>query len=501
MSRFLLIPLALYFSIRLIHLTLLPIFNDEAIYLDWGWRETHVPGMLYYSIYDSKPPLLMWFFGIFESIFADPLFAGRLVSVIAGAFTLLGLYCIAKKLFNRTIAVLASLLYCFSPLFVFFDRQALMESAIAAVGVWICYYSLLLWETKNEKYAYYIGMLMGAGFFIKFSAAIYFFAYYLITFAIFLKSNHKMSVVKQSGITLGIFCAATALLFINPEFWSTLHRNAQYSLTIPELFSFPLTTWVKKSAANSEIAFFYLTPIATLLSLCGIWLLLKKNSRKHLLLVFWLLLCFILQTCIVRSSSQRYLVSYLPLYVIPAAFILQQVWIRQKVLGWILIVCTFIIPVCFTTMLLFAPQQYIAFMSKIDPYSEVGYIAGQTSGYGIVEVKHYLETVSKKQKIFVGYANNTGNPENALAVYYEKNERITTGILDGRDLRFALQKYNCLSLSVPFYYVTRNNELNGLEKFLEKRKTIQTPNSSYSIGIYTTKHFCVGKRLEIGVEK
>ena len=40
--------LGVYVLFRLSNLTLLPIFNDEAIYLDWGWRETHSAGNLYY---------------------------------------------------------------------------------------------------------------------------------------------------------------------------------------------------------------------------------------------------------------------------------------------------------------------------------------------------------------------------------------------------------------------------------------------------------------------
>src|SRR3989344_8880884 len=109
-KHFLLI-LALYFLLRLTNLTLLPIFNDEAVYLDWGWRETHIPDALYYSLYDGKQPLLMWFFGISETIFTDPLFAGRIISVLTGAFTLLGIYLLAKILFNKKVAVISALLY------------------------------------------------------------------------------------------------------------------------------------------------------------------------------------------------------------------------------------------------------------------------------------------------------------------------------------------------------------------------------------------------------
>src|SRR3989344_4355335 len=131
-----------YFLFRLVNLTKLPIFNDEAIYLDWGWRETHVPGYLYYSLYDAKQPLLMWLFGISQTIFPDPLFAGRLVLVIFGFLTLAGIYKISKKYFDKKTAIIACILYILVPIFVFYDRQVLMESAIGAIGIWSVYYLL-----------------------------------------------------------------------------------------------------------------------------------------------------------------------------------------------------------------------------------------------------------------------------------------------------------------------------------------------------------------------
>src|SRR6266404_5132968 len=81
-----------YFLLNTINLGLLPIFNDESIYLDWGWLSIHVPGNAYISLTDAKQPLLIWIFGIFATIFPDPLFAGRFVSVIIGSLTLAGIY-------------------------------------------------------------------------------------------------------------------------------------------------------------------------------------------------------------------------------------------------------------------------------------------------------------------------------------------------------------------------------------------------------------------------
>jgi 4-amino-4-deoxy-L-arabinose transferase-like glycosyltransferase len=104
------------FLIHLINITKLPIFNDESIYLDWAWTSWHIPGHAFDSLLDAKQPLMIWIFGLSEMIFADPLFAGRLVSVLFGLLTAIGIYLVTLRLFRNSVAhfalaTLAALLY------------------------------------------------------------------------------------------------------------------------------------------------------------------------------------------------------------------------------------------------------------------------------------------------------------------------------------------------------------------------------------------------------
>ncbi len=52
---------ALFLFVRLVNLTALPIFNDEAIYVNWGQIMVNKPGFAFYSLFDGKQPLLMWY--------------------------------------------------------------------------------------------------------------------------------------------------------------------------------------------------------------------------------------------------------------------------------------------------------------------------------------------------------------------------------------------------------------------------------------------------------
>jgi 4-amino-4-deoxy-L-arabinose transferase-like glycosyltransferase len=499
-SHYLLLLIILYFVVRIINLTVLPIFNDEAIYLDWGWRETHTPGMLYYSMYDSKPPLLMWVFGIFETVFTDPLFAGRFVSVLVGLFTLSGIYIIAKTFFNKNIAFLSSLIYIVVPIFAFFDRQALMESAVAAVGVWACYLAMKLWITNKERYAYFLGLILGIGFCIKYSAILFILIYVLLSCIIWWKGKQKSQTAKQVGIVLVTIFTSTFLLIINPDFLNSLPRNAQYSLTLTELLHFPIMTWLKNAGDNLAISFFYITPFIFIAAIFGIAFVLKEKKKTYLLLIIWILLCLLIQTLVVRETSQRYLVSYLPLLVIPAAYMFHAVIERQKTIGLLILIGSLVVPFILSCLLLFSPSQYILIMAKTNPYSQMEYLTGATSGYGVSEVKDYLESVSENQDIFVGFAKNTGNPESSVVDYLHKNDYITTGTFDSRQFGDALNSVDCLSLLKKMYFISRNDEQAGMNKFLSKVKTFPNPYSNYSIGIYTVKEPCRGKSVQINVE-
>ena len=67
--RFILTIFVIYFFLHLLHLTLLPPFNDESIYIDWAWSYTHMSGHLYDSLLDAKQPLMFWIFAFFQNFF------------------------------------------------------------------------------------------------------------------------------------------------------------------------------------------------------------------------------------------------------------------------------------------------------------------------------------------------------------------------------------------------------------------------------------------------
>lgn len=496
-NKYLSFLLLFYFVFRLINLTKLPIFNDEAIYLDWGWREIHKEGNLYYSLYDAKQPFLMWIFGISETLFSDPLFSGRIVSVFAGFLTAIGIYKLSRYLFDIKTALFSVFLYTVIPIFSFYDRQALMESSIAAVGVWSCYFLIKSFSKLSSKYSIFLGLVLGIGFFIKSSALIFLVSFILIfVFYLFFISN-RAKLTENFLLVFGVFLSVIVLLLINPLFWSTFQTNSRYTLTVPEFLSFPVFQWVKNFLGNLEISFFYLTPFIFIAGLIGfgkiIW---EKNLQKNIFVLFFTL-GFFINTVLVRAPSDRYLVSFLPFFVVGSSYLIYSIIKRYKIYGYIFFLCSALIPFILTFFQIVNPPQYIKTMSKYTGFNNLTYLEGFTSGYGVSEVVNYFNEVSKSNPIFIGVGENTGNPESAMIVYFNKNTKAKVAYFDSRLFGTSLNGYDCLSYDTPLYFVSRDEQLVGLDKYLQKIKTIKNPYFQNTIGVYALKKNCKGKVFQL----
>ena len=75
---------AAYFVLRLIFLSRLPIFTDEAIYLRWAQIALNDAAWRFISLTDGKQPMFVWAAMVLMKFIHDPLVAGRLVSVATG---------------------------------------------------------------------------------------------------------------------------------------------------------------------------------------------------------------------------------------------------------------------------------------------------------------------------------------------------------------------------------------------------------------------------------
>lgn len=482
----------LYFSTRLLFLTKLPIFNDEAIYLNWGFREIHTNN-LFYSLYDAKQPFLMWIFGIVETILPDPLFAGRFVSLVTGFITFVGIYRIGKEFFHKDIAAISCVLYTLIPLFTFFDRQALMESAMASVGVWSCYLLLRLRGTSSKGYLIATGIVLGLGVFIKSSGVIFILTFILLTLLFRKTTLRNMFFILLISIVSNIF------LLKEPLFWETLSTNDRYSLTIQEILRFPIFQWAYSISSFSQLAFWFITPSLFIASMIGVFLILKGKKSEQKIIVYWVFISLCMLILFARNLSARYVVSFLPLVVLFSSSAFLWLFKKQQKAGFIICVVSLSIPAYFTTLQIFSPLEYFSNMSKLTKFSqEDEYVIGWPSGYGFPQVRTFLKEHGKDTIIFAGVRLDSGNPEDAIFTYFNRDTYIKPIYFDKRTIRENVEDYDCMHAKNQTYFISRDNQLAGLDKFLQEVTRIYKPEGKSYIGIYTLKTPCRGKTLNLG---
>src|SRR4051794_25526117 len=161
----------LYFVVRLPRLRAFPVFSDEATYLRWAQLVRQDPRHnLFVSMQDAKLPLHYWLLALTRWLAADPVTAGRLLSVLFGALTVVIVFSFSSELvalsgrgvnspgdlggdsgggrrdalFGRFLAPVTAAFLIFSPLIAFLQRMVLAESLLLLETFLVAWLSLRL---------------------------------------------------------------------------------------------------------------------------------------------------------------------------------------------------------------------------------------------------------------------------------------------------------------------------------------------------------------------
>jgi 4-amino-4-deoxy-L-arabinose transferase-like glycosyltransferase len=486
-----------YFCFYLINLTLLPIFGDESIYLDWGWTSTHLPGNAFISLLDAKQPLLIWIFSIFEDFSYDPLFAGRLVSVIIGGISLVGIYQLSKKLFGKKYAVISAILYALTPIVAFYNRQALMEAAVGCVGIWTGYATFNLLEKRISWRGIVLGVIWGIGFFIKTSTFIFIVASSTVLL-------WHMVIKKEKGLVMPYLTSLISMILIdsiillNTIFWQTLASNSRYAYSPVSIFTQPMmlfTAWVTNVSGFVQIGLVFVTPMVFVASILGIVLIYKSNVKHKKSFLVYFVLSLSLEVLAGRIQEQRYLSPFIPFFTITAAYVFVRLW-NGQIWKKVLIIISFLPLLYLTSLVIFAPRLYIEQLSHITSYAETSYLSGYTAGYGINETLQYInDHASQTQPNMVLFGLNVGNPESAMDLYANRSSILFPFHIDSSFFP-GLNQYSCFTSQYPVFLVTRDGQMMGLDRFFTLAQTIPI-DTKHAIRIYTLKKNCSGKSASL----
>ena len=425
----LLILVACYFALRLPNLTLQPIFADEAIYIRWAQVMRAEPTLRFVSVSDGKTPLFMWAMIPFLKVFQDPLFAGRFLSVLAGMFTLLGVYALAKRAFNAKAAFWAGVLYVITPYTVFFDRMALVDSMLAAFTVWIIYFAIWLVRAIRLDVAMILGYFLGGAVLTKTPGMInlLLLPISLITYNTYKRTkDNKYYLLRILFLFLVSIIIALVMynsLRLGPEFQQLSARNGDYLFSPLELVGRPLDPFIPHFRDMADWwPKLFTWPILFCLAV-GIFYLVYYLNRAGIVILLWALLPLLFEMAFLRTFTARYLLSSIsPLLIIGGYGIIQILprFASLKTISFILMLLVILpLSLYFNYLLLTDPSK-----APLPKEERIGYLEEWTAGYGFADIAQFLIEKSKTNSVVVGTEGFFGTLPDGLRIYLDK-EKVT----------------------------------------------------------------------------
>lgn len=408
--------------LRIYNLTTLPVFGDEAIYIRWAQIMKAEPGLRFVPLSDGKQPLFMWTIIPFLKIIADPLFAGRAVSMMTGLGSLLGVFALTFYLFkSKKLALIAGLIYAISPFSVFFDRMALVDSMLTMFGIWTLLGTVLIAKTPRLDVAMLTGFSLGGALLTK-SPALFFVL--LLPTTVFLtdwpknkkkRLIHLGKLVSLWAITLIIAYGMYNILRLGSNFQMIGARNQDYVFPISHLWENPKDPFIFRP--KEIFSWFWLMGPSLLVFLIplGIYLGWKNHRKQILTLMLWGFLPILVQAEYARVFTVRYILfSIPPLFILAAAGFLAKSLPLKKILGAGLII--FVLHGLIVDFsLLTQPEK-----AKLPRVMRSGYLEEWTAGYGIREVADFLRTEWGREpegQIVVGTEGFFGTLPDGLQIY------------------------------------------------------------------------------------
>lgn len=371
---------ALYLLLALTHLTRLPIFVDEALYLRWSQIAWHDASWRFISLTDGKQPLYIWFVIPFMKFIADPLQAGRTASVVAGLALVLGMGYLGNLLQGKKLGFFAMLFVILSPYLFFYYRFGVMEALLTASGVWVCNLSILLAKHRRLDLALLLGMATGCALLVK-SSALFFLLLIPSSYLLVVRPRTLFSRTTLRYLLLVFVSWTLAGVIYNVQRLSPwMHmigeKNSFFTVSYSQIFAEPrrlfnnfLDIWRWQGA--------YTTWPVVLAALFGLVLLLRNVPRVGLVLLAWFLVPVCGTVAIAKLFAPRYIVFATPYLLLMVSYLLSRLPTRRAL---VLSLVLLLLPVLLIARLLNDPIHF--------PYTSVdeGYVNGWSAGNGTKQI-------------------------------------------------------------------------------------------------------------------
>jgi 4-amino-4-deoxy-L-arabinose transferase-like glycosyltransferase len=415
----------LYFSTRLYNILALPIFTDEAIYIRWSQIALNDAAWRFISLTDGKQPLFIWLAMSLMRFIQDPLLAGRMVSVLAGAGSALAIFLITREIFkNQITAFLACFIYILFPFALVYDRLALYDSLTAMFILWALYFEIVLVRLLRLDLAIILGMIIGAGMLTKSSAQ---FTLILLPFSLLLfdfknkKIKHRLFLwALYAGLSAILANLIYLILRLSPFFYIIDQKNHVFIYTFGEWIKNPALSLLNNLSAFESWIIEY-TTIPFIALAIAVFFIPSKFTKEKIYLYFWFLIPLISTAFFGRLVYPRFLLfMVLPLIILVAHSLTFFINKAKNIKVKIIIITLFISMFVLNDFFIINDFKN----ARIPSADKEQFLTGWPSGVGVKETVKFLTDEAKDKKIFIGTQGTFGLMPYALEIYLSKNPNI-----------------------------------------------------------------------------
>ncbi len=426
----LLLIVFLAFVLRIVNLTILPVFADEAIYIRWSQIMANEPTLRFLPLSDGKQPLFMWVLMFLIKYFSDPLFAGRLVSVVSGLGSIFAIFTLSLIIFNsRKVALVSTLIYALSPFSLFFDRMALVDSMLSFFGIWTLVFGVITAKTRRFDFAMLTGFFLGFALLTK-SPALFFSLMLPLTFVFFSFQTKKNKFTVKLGkpilllvVTYTIAYSMYNVLRLGPNFHLIATRNLDYVYPISHLWQRPLDPFLPYFHRSLEWLWILGPSFLVFLILVSVVINFQKYPKEILFLTLWSWLPIITQAMFAKVFTARYIFFSLPTLFILAGSVILIKKKAFKILVWGVFALFVIHSLLIDRLLLVNPGN-----APLPQNEHSGYFEEWTSGIGIREIADFIRSEHDREpdrQIVVGTEGSFGTLPDGLQIYLENIPKVT----------------------------------------------------------------------------
>jgi 4-amino-4-deoxy-L-arabinose transferase-like glycosyltransferase len=413
----------LYFATRLINLDKWPIFSDEGIYIRWAKVAWQDASWRFISVTDGRQPLQTWGTIPFLKLFSpNDLIAGRMFSVTTGFAGVIGIFSMLYYLWGKKAAFIGTLLYITSPYMLFYDRMALVDSAVNAGFIFILFLSIVLVQKRRLDVALMMGFAGGIALLAKSSSRMFLAVAGLAPILLLTKKNNKKFSQSLNYFFLLSIAVAIALLFYNvqrlsPFFHYVEQKNTTFVMTFSEFLTTPFA-YIKHN--------FYLIPLyitwesgflITIFSIIGAYLLFKANRLLSLYILLFLVIPYISIGFFAKVLFGRYVLFMGSILVIFATYFFYKIENKKAFLysyvGLLLSMSVF------NYFLLFDPAR-----ASFPPVDRGQYVEGLTAVWGAEDLMNIVKESAKQRPTLVLAEGDFGLVADVLKVYEQNDDNI-----------------------------------------------------------------------------